>query len=52
MVAILMMPPKWLLGLLKTNLFQNKGFHVVIFVYDVINKILSRGLKCITDMVM
>ena len=52
MVAVLMMPPNWLLGLLKINLFQNKGYDVIIFVYDVINKNLSRDSNYITDVVM
>ena len=52
MVAILMMSPNWLLGLLKINLFQNKGYDVIIFVHDVINKILSRGSNYIIDVVM
>ena len=52
MVAILMMSPNWLLGLLKINLFQNKGYDVIIFVYDVINEILSRDSNYFTDVVM
>ena len=52
MVAILMMSPNWLLGLLKIKLFQNKGYDVIIFVHDVINKILSRDSNYITDVVM
>ena len=52
MVAILMTPPNWLLGILKINLFQNKGYDVIIFVHDVINKILSRGSNYIIDVVM
>ena len=40
MTAILMMSPNWLPSLLKINLFQNKGYDVIIFVHDVINKIL------------
>ena len=52
MVAILMMSPNWLPGLLKIKLFQNKGYDVIIFVHDVINKILSRDSNYITDVVM
>ena len=52
MVAILMMPPNWILDLLKINLFQNKGYNTIILVYDVINKILSRDLNYITHVVM
>ena len=52
MVAILMMSPNWLPDLLKINLFQNKGYTVIIFVHDVINKILSCDLNYIADVVM
>ena len=52
MVTILMMSANWLLGLLKIKLFQNKGYDVIIFVHDVINKILSRDSNYITDVVM
>ena len=52
MVATLMMSPNWLLSLLKINLFQNKGYDVIIFVPDVINKILSLDSNYITDVVM
>ena len=47
-----MMAPHWLLGLLKIKLFQNKGYDVIIFVYDAINKILSRDSNYIADVVM
>ena len=30
------------LGLLKTKIFWNKGYDVIISVYDITNKILSR----------
>ena len=52
MIAILMISPDWLLGLLKINLFQNKGYNVIIFVHDVIKKNLSRDSNYITDVVM
>ena len=41
MVTILMMPAKMAtLGLLEIMVYWNKGCNVVIFVYDVNNKIL------------
>ena len=52
MVSILKMSPNWHLGLLKINLFQNKGYEVIFFVHDVINKILSRDSNYKTDVVM
>ena len=52
MVAVLMMSPNWLLGLLKINLFKNKGYDVIIFVHNVINKVLPRDSNYITDAVM
>ena len=43
MVTILMMSAKMgTLGLLKLKVFGNKGYDVIIFVYAVINKNLSR----------
>ena len=39
MVTILIMLAKMAtLDLLKTKVFRNKGYDVIIFVYDVINK--------------
>ena len=39
MVAILMMPAKLtILGLLKTKIFWNKGYDIIISVHDIINK--------------
>ena len=39
MVTIMMMSAKLAtLGLLKTNVFWNKGYDVIIFVYDVPTK--------------
>ena len=40
------------LGLLKIKDFQNNGYDVMIFVHDVINKILSLGSKYIVVVVM
>ena len=53
MVLILMFSAKLAtLGLLEIKVFWNKGFDVIIFVYDVNNKILSRDSKYIVDGVM
>ena len=39
-------------GLLKTTVFWNKGYDVIIFVHDVTNKFLSRDSNYIIDVVM
>ena len=39
-------------GLLKITVIWNKGYDVIIIVEDVINKILSRGLNYIVDLLM
>ena len=53
MVTILMMSAKMAtLGRLKVKLFWNKGYDAKIFVYDVKNKILSRDLDYIANMVL
>ena len=39
-------------GLLKITVFWNKGYDVIISVYDVTNKILSRDSNYIVDVVM
>ena len=53
MVTILMMPAKITTpGLLKIKVFWNKGYDIIIFVYDVTNKILSRDSNYIIDVVM
>ena len=53
MIAILMITAKLAnLGLLKVKLFRNKGYDVIIFVYDVTIKISSRDLNYIADVVM
>ena len=54
MVTILMMSAKLASpGLIKTKIFRNKGYGVIIPDYDVINKVLSRdSLHYIVDVVM
>ena len=48
-----MMPAKMAIpGLLKTTVFRNKGYDVIIPVYDVTNKILLRDSNYIIDVVM
>ena len=39
-------------GLLKIKVFWNKSYDVIVSVHDVTNKILSRDLNYIVDMVM
>ena len=39
-------------GLLKITVFWNKGYDIIISVYDVTNKILSRDSNYIIDVVM
>ena len=39
-------------GLLKINVFWNKGYYVIYSVYDVTNKILSDDSNYIMDVVM
>ena len=39
-------------GLPKVKLFWNKGYDVMIYVYDVTNKILSRDSNYTIDVVM
>ena len=52
MVTILMMSAKLAtLGLLKIKVFWNKGYDVIIYVYDVTNKILSRDLIYIVNVI-
>ena len=51
--AIMMMSTKLAtLGLLKIKIFWNKGYHVIISVYDVTSKILSRDSNYIVHMAM
>ena len=53
MVAILMISAKMAsLGLFKIKVFWNKGFDAITFVYDVINKNLSRDSNHIIDVTM
>ena len=53
MVTILMMSAKVAtLGLLKIKVFRNKGYDIIISVYDVINRNLSRDSSFIVDVVM
>ena len=53
MVTILMMSAKLVTpGFLKTKIFQNKDYDVIILHHDVTNKILSRDLKYIVDVVI
>ena len=53
MITILMMLAKMATpDLLKTTLFWNKGYDVIIPVHDVSNKILSRDSNYIVDVVM
>ena len=40
------------LGLLKIRVFSNKGYDVIIFVYDVAHKILWRDSNYIVEVVM
>ena len=53
MVTTLMTSAKMAtLGLLKTKVCRNKGYEVIIFVYDVISKNLSNDSDFIVDVVM
>ena len=52
MVAILMSAKLTILGLLKINIFQNKGHDVIISVDDVTSKILLRNSNYTVDVVM
>ena len=53
MVAVLMMSEILAtLGPLKMKVFWNKGYDVIIFTYDVTDKILSRDSYYIIDVVM
>ena len=52
MVTILMMSAKLATpGLLKINIFQNKGYDIIPD-FEVTNKILSRELNYIVDLIM
>ena len=53
MVTILMMSAKIAtLGLLKINVFWNKVYDVIIYLYNVPNKTLLRDSNYIVDVVM
>ena len=53
MVTTLVMPAKLAtLGLLKTEIFWNKGYDVIILDYHVTNKVLSLDSSYIVDAVM
>ena len=53
MVTILMMSAKMAtLGLLRIKIFRSIGYDIIISVYDVINKYLSRDSNFIVDVVM
>ena len=53
MVIILMMSAKMATpGFLKTTVFPNKGYDVIITTHDFTNKILSRDSNYIVDVVM
>ena len=53
MVAILMILAKLApLGLLKTKIFWNKGYDVILSVYDVTDKLLSLDSNYIVDAIM
>ena len=53
MVRILMTSAKMgSLDLLKIKLFRNKGYDVIIFVYDVSNRNLSHDSNFLVDVVM
>ena len=53
MVTTLMMSAKMATPLLlKIKVFWNKGYDVIIYVYDVTNKILSRDSNYIVDVVI
>ena len=53
MLTILMMSADLVIpGLLKIKIFRNKGYDAINPDYDITNKILSRVLNYIADMVM
>ena len=53
MVTVLMMPAALATpDFLKIKISQNKGYDVIIFDYDVTNKILSSDSNHIVDVVM
>ena len=53
MLKTLMMSAKMAsLGFHKTKVFSNQGHDIIISLYDVTNKVLSRDSSCILDVVM
>ena len=40
------------LGLLKTKIFRNKGYDVIISVHDITDKLLSRDSNYVVDVAM
>ena len=53
MVTILMIPARLAIpGLLKINIFQNKGYDITIVDYDVTNKILSHDSNYVVHVVI
>ena len=53
MVTVLRMSTKVAtLGLPKIKIFRNKGYDIIICVYDVINKKLSCDSNFIVDLIM
>ena len=53
MVTILMMSAKMAsLGLLKIKVFWNKGYDIIVFLYDIINKNLSCDSNYTVDVVV
>ena len=53
MVAILTISPKLAtLGLIKLKVTWNKGYDIIIFVFDVTNKIFSSYSNYIVDVVI
>ena len=53
MVTILMMSAKLAtLGLLKTKVFQNEDYDVIVSVHDFVNKVLSRDSNYVVDVVI
>ena len=53
MAAILMMPSQLVaLGLLKMKVFWNKGYNVIIFIYEASNKVLSRDANSTLDVII
>ena len=53
MVTTLMMSAKMVSpGLVKIKVFRNKGYEVIISIYNVFNKNLSRDSNFVVDVIM